>query len=320
MRGPRPLLPACLGGLLALQGCAAFFTERGVWDEGSRGSPSNGWLSRGYAAPVRGHGFIALRSEREGWNRWGTERLVRMVEKCARRVGTNAVPLVVGDLSARRGGMVTRHHSHRNGRDVDLLFFARDAATDEPVRAPAFVRYNSRGESVAHPTALRFDTARNWRLVEALLADADAGIIRIFVASWIKGPLLAYARAHGAREEVLERAEALLVQPGDSAPHDDHFHVRLACTPGERARGCVDGGPLWHWLEKDFEKGDAAPADDETILAALEELPPGVLHGPPEEPRPDAAQGPVSREQPAEEPEVPAGTALVCLGAAVASR
>ena len=74
----------------------------------------------------------------------------------------------------------------------------------------------------------------------------------------------------------------MLAQPGDSAPHDDHFHVRVACTPAERVLGCQDGGPLWPWLDKDWEKGDATPLDDDALLALMEAIPPGYEHGPPD--------------------------------------
>ena len=32
----------------------------------------------------------------------------------------------------------------------------------------------------------------------------------------------------------------VLHQPSDAPPHDDHFHVRIRCTQGERDEGCVD--------------------------------------------------------------------------------
>ena len=253
---------------------------------GSRGSPSSGWLAQGVRMPERGHGFSALRTEAESGHLWGTARLVAMVRRAARAMlrDGSTVPLRFGDLSAARGGQVQRHHSHRNGRDVDLLYFARDAATDLPVLTPGFVRYNAQGLSIGRASPLRFDAARNWKLVEALLRDPDVAVIRVFCAAWIRRMLLTHARSIGAPAPLVERAERVLAQPGDSAPHDDHFHVRVACTPAERALGCLDGGPLWSWLEKDWEKDDALPNDDESILAAMEPLPPGALFGPPSPP------------------------------------
>ncbi|MEZ4405461.1 MAG: penicillin-insensitive murein endopeptidase [Polyangiales bacterium] len=253
---------------------------------GSRGSPSSGWLSQGARLPERGYGFSVYRTESETGHLWGTARVVAMVRRAARAMmrDGSTVPLRVGDLSAPRGGRVERHHSHRNGRDVDLLFFAKDAATDLPVLTPGFVRYTAAGLSVGRATPMRFDTARNWKLVEVLLRDPDVAVIRIFCAAWIRRMLLDHARSVGAPAPLVERAERVLAQPGDSAPHDDHFHVRVACTPAERTLGCLDGGPLWSWLEKDWEKDDALPSDDESILAAMEPIPPGVVFGPPTPP------------------------------------
>ena len=39
----------------------------------------------------------------------------------------------------------------------------------------------------------------------------------------------------GEDPSLLERAEAILHQPGDSAPHDDHLHVRIFCAEDDRA-------------------------------------------------------------------------------------
>ena len=45
------------------------------------------------------------------------------------------------------------------------------------------------------------------------------------------------------------KAEQVMQQPGDSLPHDDHIHVRIACEPEEYATGCDGGGPQWRGFE-----------------------------------------------------------------------
>lgn len=265
-------------------GCAHLRASADDAAGGSRGKPSGGWLARGVHLPPRGVGYEVLRAPSAGGQHWGTARLVALVQRVSRSLapGLGGVPLKVGDLSGARGGLIPRHHSHRNGRDVDLLFFARDEATGAPAPAPDFVRYNRAGLSVGRAPALRFDVERNWLLVEALLRDERAGVARVFVADWLRRLMLEHARARGKASWLIERAEKVLAQPGDSLPHDDHFHVRLACTTQERYLGCVDGAPLWHWMRKDWEKADAVPNDDEAVLALMEPLAPGVLHGPPD--------------------------------------
>lgn len=281
---PRRVALLALALVVWAFGCAHLRTTPDDASGGSRGKPSAGWLARGLRLPPRGAGYEVLRTPADGGQHHGTARLVGLVQRVARGLapGLGGVPLRVGDLSAPRGGVIPRHHSHRNGRDVDLLFFARDESTGEAVPAPDFVRYNRAGLSIGRPVVLRFDVERNWSLVEALLRDERAGVARIFVADWLRRMLLDHARAAGKAPWVVERAEKVLAQPGDSLPHDDHFHVRVACTTEERYLGCVDGAPLWPWMRKDWEKSDAIANDDEAVLDLMEPLAPGVLHGPPD--------------------------------------
>lgn len=298
-------------------GCATRLHDAAARDGGSRGRPSGGWLAGGTTLPDRGYGYTTFRGAAEGGYLLGTTRLVGMVVRAARSlVARDQASLRVGDLSAPRGGRVQRHHSHRNGRDVDLLFFVRDAATDRPVMSEGFVRFNRQGESVGASVPLRFDTARNWQLLEALLRDDEAAVLRVFCAAWLRRMLLDYGQSAGRPAWVLERAEQVLLQPGDSLPHDDHFHVRVACTPGERVRGCVDGAPLWPWLRHRWEKDDAPEAlDDEALLALLEPLPPGLFHGPPEAPPGELAEAEGSEAVRAA--MAPATSGLLCGGAGV---
>lgn len=302
------MLLTALGG----SGCATRLHDAAARDGGSRGRPGGGWLAGGVTLPDRGYGYEAFRAAAEGGYLLGTTRLVGMVVRVARSLASRGqAPLRVGDLSAPRGGRVQRHHSHRNGRDVDLLYFVRDAATDQPVMSEGFVRFNRLGDSVSWPTPLRFDTPRNWQLIEALLHEREAAVLRVFCAAWLRRMLLDYGRAAGRPAWVLERAEQVLAQPGDSLPHDDHFHVRVACTPGERVRGCVDGAPLWPWLRHLWEKDDDVEAlDDEALLALLEPLPPGLFHGPPAPP-PDA-WGDAAATEEVRVPPVPAASGLLC--------
>jgi penicillin-insensitive murein DD-endopeptidase len=241
----------------------------------SNGRPSSGWLQRATRFPDNGRTWRVLRNDAAGGQHWGTQRIVGMITQSARGA-YNAQPgaaLTVGDISAMHGGQIPHHASHRTGRDVDLLFFARDGLTNEPVLTPDFVHYDTEGNSVRYLTPLRFDVRRNWDLVEAVLRSNGVAVIRIFVATWIERLLLIHARQRAKPEWLISRAEQVMHQPGDAAPHDDHFHVRIACTPAERVAGCVDYGPLWPWTVKDWEKDDSVSADDDTVLAGLAPLP-----------------------------------------------
>jgi penicillin-insensitive murein endopeptidase len=69
--------------------------------------------------------------------------------------------------------------------------------------------------------------------------------------------------------DLVWHAETVLMQPGDSLAHDDHIHMRIACTPEELVLGCEGGGPRWEWLPAAPAPGD----DDEALYDAAREDP-----------------------------------------------
>ena len=52
--------------------------------------------------------------------------------------------LMIGDMSARCGGEASGHHSHRTGRDADLLIYVT-TPDGRPSRRPGFVRFGPDG-------------------------------------------------------------------------------------------------------------------------------------------------------------------------------
>src|SRR5262249_44468234 len=61
-------------------------------------------------------------------NFYGTSELVTLLERSAQVVATRwpGSQLSVGELSGPRGGKISGHRSHQNGRDVDVAFFMQD--------------------------------------------------------------------------------------------------------------------------------------------------------------------------------------------------
>jgi penicillin-insensitive murein endopeptidase len=170
--------------------------------------------------------------------------------------------LGVADLSRRGGGESPEHRSHHTGRDADLHFFSVDDA-GKPLPPPSIVmeRYGANGVAlpsevpppvgetvVAGPTR-RFDAQRNWMLVRALIEDPVADVQWLFVASSLEERMLAYAQAAGEPPWLITQASEVMHQPLDSAGHNDHLHVRVYCSPDDRAQGCVDRGPS-RWYKK----------------------------------------------------------------------
>jgi hypothetical protein len=50
----------------------------------------------------------------------------------------------------------------------------------------------------------------------------------------------------------LAKAQALIHQPTDSQPHDDHMHVRLFCDASDRALGAFVAAAK-RWLKKNWK-------------------------------------------------------------------
>ena len=169
------------------------------------GRPEAGRLVRGVKLPHEGRLFftwdpIRKRSPNRPWRRYGTDRLVRVLLRVARRHAAahpRAPRISIGDLSRPRGGDFGRrygivgHASHQNGLDADLYYPRRD----ERERAP---------RSIGH-----VDLRLAQDLVDRFVA---AGAERVFVgpATGLRGP-----------------PGVVQVVPN----HDDHLHVRLPAPP-----------------------------------------------------------------------------------------
>ncbi|HEX6275816.1 MAG TPA: penicillin-insensitive murein endopeptidase, partial [Polyangiaceae bacterium] len=202
---------------------------------GAVGVPHSGVQTDGVELPATGKGFVRYRPK--GVNHYGRTRLVQALEGVAAEMVKNdpaTPPLVIGDLSARWGGKIPGHQSHRTGRDVDLLFYyvtPRGAR----VPAPGFIRVEADGLARVPDTGelLRFDVEHQWRLVRALLESPGLGVQFMFVSKNVEALLVDYALARGEPLELVLRAQSVLLEPGDSMPHDDHVHLRIACTPDE---------------------------------------------------------------------------------------
>jgi penicillin-insensitive murein endopeptidase len=170
--------------------------------------------------------------------RWGLEPLVSLIDRAARMVHKQFPDAVmsVGHLSRPGGGEIDRHHSHESGRDADIGFFVR-SQTGKPVLAPSFLTFKPDG-TATHNSGAHFDEAQNWAFVQAVLTDPGAHVSYLFVASPLRARLLAHAERIGAPSALRVRAAEVMVQPRGVLPHDDHFHVRIACP--SRMAGCIE--------------------------------------------------------------------------------
>jgi penicillin-insensitive murein DD-endopeptidase len=244
---------------------------------GSVGTPSHGVLTEGAELPVSGLGYERFRPESP--NYWGVPRLVAAVQSAAAVVAQAAPggpPLVVGDFSARTGGKIPHHASHRTGRDVDLLFYFMDLY-GQPLKSPGFVNVGSDSIAAVPRTRqfVRLDVEREWQLLRTLLTDPNIEILWMFVSRDIKALMVQQALAIGEPTWLIWRAQQVMYQPSDSAAHDDHMHLRIACSATERPLGCDGGGPYWPWFASLEPQQDL----DQVLLDAMardEPLTPGA--------------------------------------------
>jgi penicillin-insensitive murein endopeptidase len=249
-RQGRTLLFGCA---LALLPIACFSTPSPLAPGlgGTVGVPNQGVLTEAEELPVRGEGFVRYRPQ--GTHYFGRPRLVHALEKAAADVARQApggAPLFIGDLSAKTGGRIPGHDSHRSGRDVDLLFLVL-TPSGIPVSSPGFVRFEGDGLALTPNSKdyFRIDIDREWLLLRSLLTSPEIGVQFMFVCREIEALLIDHARALGEPEALILRAETVMLQPSDSLPHDDHVHLRIACAPEEAIAGCSGGGPRWEWLK-----------------------------------------------------------------------
>lgn len=227
----------------------------------SVGLPFDGRLRNGVLLRESDH--VRYAGEyRDGGRFWGTDELVQLIERAAARVAQRlpGSRLSVGELSAQRGGRISGHRSHQNGRDVDLAFYMI-GADDRPFVPFAFAAFDRRGRGLAPNESLRFDDARNWELVGRLVADPDARVQYVFVAETLKQRLLATARRRRAPRSVVARAEQVMMQPGHGHPHRNHFHVRIYCPPADRP-ACRDREPYHAWYPGTPPRAERAATED----------------------------------------------------------
>lgn len=233
----------------------------------SWGTTSDGGLAGGARLPWESEAHFVLPEHRDRDTHYGTEELVQVVLDAARAYQA-AYPgerIGVGNMSHAHGGDIRWSRSHNSGRDVDLAFPFVDE-DGEPVAVTTLIHVNRYGRA-RDGSGWTMDFERAWRMVEGLLTSDDGHVQWIFVYAPLKFRILEAGEELGADPEVLEMARSVLHQPGDSAPHNDHFHVRLFCSRDDVLEGCRDVGP-----DRDF-----APRYDVDLDARRRELIRGLM-------------------------------------------
>jgi murein endopeptidase len=212
---------------------------------------------------------------------WGAPQLVRALERAARRVLAShpGLLLPVGNLARGGGGDLPWSRSHNTGRDADLFFYMTDGQGAQAF-PPKVTPIDLPSLSLAlDGRVYRLDLDANLDLALALVSDQAVDVQWIFVANPIRSALLTRARERRVPPALLARLSVALHQPAGALPHDDHVHVRLACSARELAAGCQDvgvtrrrdptaragaGSSLFQALRKRVARG---PDRDDALLA-----------------------------------------------------
>jgi penicillin-insensitive murein DD-endopeptidase len=196
----------------------------------SVGHPNDGWQER--AKRLKPSRYVRVKPGSQEKS-YGHPALVLMLERSAKelqRVAPGSV-LVVGDISDAKGGPLVGHRSHQSGRDADVVFYAVDGNGKSSV-LDHYVKFGANGKAL-DGSGYVFDDWRNWLLVQSWVRDHRAGLSHIFISSPLRQRLLRYAAKQVAFKKYVTEVAALLKQPEDCEPHDDHFHVRVSCPTGQ---------------------------------------------------------------------------------------
>lgn len=169
------------------------------------GSPNDGRLTVGVPLPEGEAWLLPADRSRAFATAETIASVIDALDAYARRF-PDAEPIQLGDLSARRGGEIYGHQSHRNGLDIDIRL-------------------------IRDPTGEGFDAQRNWFLVKSLI---DGGRVRsIFLNVREQTWLRTAAEADVGVEAATESFALIDHEPG----HTIHMHVRFSCP--EAHKRCV---------------------------------------------------------------------------------
>ncbi|MCC6277005.1 MAG: penicillin-insensitive murein endopeptidase [Oligoflexia bacterium] len=191
----------------------------------SIGEVARGCLQGAAELPHSGLGFFKMRLNQERGNRrFGHPMLVNLIYQLGQESSELGIgSLLIGDMALPRGGpSLTGHFSHQTGLDVDIYFltWVRDSSPTPSER-----------NELSAPSVVNFEEKKMYAefvpLVSTLLqmTVSQVTVDRVFVNPIIK-------KEFCERLKPGERHWLRKVRP--MWGHQEHFHVRLACPPGDK--------------------------------------------------------------------------------------
>ncbi len=184
-------------------------------------SGSYGALEHGSLLPAKGEGF-----ERRGGDEghYGAGHMISLLVRASAEFSRSHPGNLarIGSIAKQLGGNFPTHKSHQNGLDADISFLGQS-------------KYESVLDDQGNVTE-KFQPEKNWEYWRQLTAQrfAENGRVKsivalILVAPEIKKFMCAWAKEKNLLNDPLSREVLQRLHP--TAGHDDHFHLRLHCSP-----------------------------------------------------------------------------------------
>ncbi len=160
---------------------------------------------------------------------WGSPEMVSLLVETGRHMRwllPAASPMNIGDISARRGGFLTGHISHRGGLDADVGIYS----TGGYQNPRGFDRLGD-----------NFDVEANWALISTMLATGHVDFILLDQSHIARLKKYVLSRGLMTQDEVEQvfpsaRQWEYTGIIRHAVNHVDHLHVRVLCGDGTRAR------------------------------------------------------------------------------------
>ncbi|MBK8202731.1 MAG: penicillin-insensitive murein endopeptidase [Bdellovibrionales bacterium] len=145
---------------------------------------------------------------------YGSGLLVATIKKASLRFQEkygNKDLIRVNALSKKGGGALGGHSSHQNGLDADIVYMGES-------------KWGTVLDKMGE-VKKDFDIEKNYQFFKMLVATGYVN--RIFVDQKIKKSMCGWVKSQGLMDEAKDVLTALRAYSG----HDDHFHLRLKCSP-----------------------------------------------------------------------------------------
>ena len=196
------------------------------------GLPNRGNMQHPSNLKELASGFLFVHPTRSRF--WGSVEMMRVLNALSQKSLSlpRAGALWIGDISQKSGGHLanTGHRSHQNGLDADIAY----PSPVKPAR-DGFINMVNGGK-----VSSNLLVPETWELFKA--AYNAGSVDRIFVGPVVKRSLCNHARTTGEFVAYKELLRRLRPEPG----HNDHFHLRIPCSPNQprcRYQGPPPSGP-----------------------------------------------------------------------------